>query len=218
MKIVALSDMHGDWDCFRPGDLPAADLVLCAGDLTEDGRRGGEEALSRAGNWLRAMGEAYPTVLWIPGNHDIGVTAETFGSQANVCCALNRTVAVGRGGRTRAAVHGISLCPVFGRPDLAAQFDYATDDPEVEAASCRFEAVDIVLSHCPPRGTLDFWPGGDGHPPKRIGSPALGGYLRRQKPALLVCGHVHQASGRARVGRTLVCNVARRWEIIEFEG
>jgi Icc-related predicted phosphoesterase len=217
MRILAVSDIHGDWGDFRPDHMPPADLALCAGDLTDGGVRGGDCALDLAAAWLRAMGRRYPRVLWVPGNHDVRVHPDTFGPAPNVQCVLDRTVVLDRpGGRGPISLHGVSLCPAYGHPDLVARYDYMTDDRDAEEAAFRFEPVDIVLSHGPPHGARDLWPGDERHPPAHIGSRPLADYVRRHGPPLVVCGHVHDDPGRARVGPTRVHNVARRWAIIAF--
>ncbi|MES2463390.1 MAG: metallophosphoesterase, partial [Armatimonadota bacterium] len=81
MEILCLSDIHDRFEKYQPADLPPADVCLVAGDLTEFGQQGethGTGEIRRAAIWLRDMGERYPELFWIPGNHDIGVTARTF--------------------------------------------------------------------------------------------------------------------------------------------
>ena len=67
--------------------------------------------------------------------------------------------------------------------------------PGVEAG------CDVLVSHFPPRGTLDRAPSGD-----HIGSVAVREVMRAVAPRVLVCGHVHEAPGVERAGATLVVN------------
>ena len=62
-------------------------------------------------------------------------------------------------------------------------------------------ACDVLVSHFPPRGTLDRAPSGD-----HIGSVAVREVMRAVAPRVLVCGHVHEAPGAERAGATLVVN------------
>jgi Icc-related predicted phosphoesterase len=236
IKILAIADIHDDFEAFAPETLPAADLCLIAGDLTNYGKRGEwqlqeadaqrilrewPEALAlatwqgnemkRAKAWIEKMALRYPT-LWIPGNHDIGVDNATFGSIPGCTGILQQTVEF-HGFR----LYGVSMCPCYDAPFLAAQWDYMTADPVMERAAYDFEPVDIVVSHCPPFACLDSGgsvPGGGSVP---IGSRALLDYIRKHAPRLVICGHVHEARGYARIGRTEIVNVAATWRIIEIE-
>lgn len=64
------------------------------------------------------------------------------------------------------------------------------------SASC-----DVLVSHFPPKGTLDAAPSGD-----RLGSTRVREVMRTLAPRVLVCGHVHESPGVERVGSTLVVN------------
>lgn len=112
MKILSLSDIHARFDRVHPDLLPAsADLVLIAGDITNLGMRHPSE-VERARIWLRAMAARYPQVLWVPGNHDIRVTSETFADIASNChCLLKRVEMIGD-----IIFYGEALTVCFDRP------------------------------------------------------------------------------------------------------
>lgn len=59
----------------------------------------------------------------------------------------------------------------------------------------------IVLSHAPPRGVLDKTFAGT-----HIGSRALRDFAEREAPVLIASGHVHEARGVERLGKTVVVN------------
>jgi Icc-related predicted phosphoesterase len=239
MRILLCSDIHDDFELFPVAAFPEADLCLVAGDLTNYGLRGRQklssedllsmrqasapaeviemwqaDEITRAADWLKVLAARFP-VCWIPGNHDIGVTNDTFGEIHNCTGILNRTVEV-QGLR----LHGVSMAPCYDAPMLAELWDYMTADMSVEAAHYDFEPVDIVVSHAPPYGHGDLVGPliGDGDK-RHIGSVYLLEYIRRYTPKLVVCGHVHEGSGQSEVetdrGRTPVYNVARRWQLVE---
>ena len=207
MKILCLSDLHTEFDRFPPGEMPPADACLIAGDLTVWGHRDAQargDEIGRAGDWLTAMSERYDTLLWIPGNHDIGVTARSFAHIPQAVCVLNETVAVGP-----FTLHGVSLTPCFDNPFLKQVWDYMTDSRKVDAAAFDFAPVDIVLSHGPPQGILDG--------PGRWGSPALLRYIERHQPRLVVCGHIHEDGGKqVQIGKTLLVNTACTTTVIDL--
>jgi Icc-related predicted phosphoesterase len=129
------------------------------------------------------MGDRYSGVFWIPGNHDIGVNSRTFEDMPSILCVLDKTVKVGAFSLT-----GVSLTPCFTHPEVKLEWDFVTDDPGIDAAAFDLPAVDILLSHGPPKGFLD---GSGGW-----GSPGLLAYVREHQPRLVVCGHIHADGGK----------------------
>lgn len=53
-----------------------------------------------------------------------------------------------------------------------------------------FPNVDIVMTHGPPKGLLDWCPRGG-----NVGCPHLLRALQRSRPLLHVCGHIHEGNG-----------------------
>lgn len=59
-----------------------------------------------------------------------------------------------------------------------------------------------MVTHQPPFGFLDTLYNGE-----PSGSVSLRRFLEEFQPDLLLCGHIHEARGEARLGRTLGVNV-----------
>lgn len=82
MKIVAISDTHGDLP--EPDSLPIGDVLVVAGDVLPDDYRPGDRSEVNTSRslrqgwffdevyvpWLGAVKARYSAVVWIPGNHD----------------------------------------------------------------------------------------------------------------------------------------------------
>ena len=70
----------------------------------------------------------------------------------------------------------------------------------------KFEPIpadtDIVVAHGPPRGY------GDRTRSEHVGSTAMTETLKRVQPRLMVCGHIHPAYGRYRLGATEIINAS----------
>ena len=69
--------------------------------------------------------------------------------------------------------------------------------------------VDIMLSHQPPYGVLDTVK--EKHVPKgwrgrHAGSVQLLDYIKKYQPKYVICGHIHEAKGVKRVGKTTAIN------------
>lgn len=62
-------------------------------------------------------------------------------------------------------------------------------------------AVDVLVVHEPPLGTLDLVSS-----ERHIGSQRVSELIATLRPRVLTCGHVHESPGIERVGATLVVN------------
>ena len=79
-------------------------------------------------------------------------------------------------------------------------FDLSEDEAAAKLESCPEGAVLIV--HSPPKGYVDEVHG------RHLGSRAILEAIERKRPALVVCGHIHQCWGSAAaIGTTPVVNV-----------
>ncbi|HEY9844218.1 MAG TPA: hypothetical protein V6D23_27355, partial [Candidatus Obscuribacterales bacterium] len=107
---------------------------------------------------------------------------------------------------------------IWGSPVSPRYFDWAFNrkrGPEIAAHWAKIPTqTDILLVHTPPHGLLDVvWPG------RHVGCEALSAELeQRLHPRLLVCGHIHEAAGQARLGPIQLINAAsldRRYRPIQ---
>lgn len=211
MKLLALSDIHGQFDLFSPVSLPEAETVLVGGDITNLGtRRPSEVALAE--RWVQQMAERYPQVLYVLGNHDLGLPNAYFEREGLAVHNIAGKVVVHGGWR----IVGADLSPCFNLPEMATYWERMTADPGVDATYFdALPAADIVVSHCPPFGIRDEFrqPGSGDH----LGSPGLRRYIERVEPQLVVCGHIHEGTGEAMLGGTRIINVARRYQLLEVD-
>ncbi len=74
----------------------------------------------------------------------------------------------------------------------------------------RFGKLDILVCHQPPYGYLDKvnfkgapknWQG------KHAGSKVILNYIKKYQPKYVLCGHIHEAKGKKKIGKTTVINV-----------
>lgn len=85
----------------------------------------------------------------------------------------------------------------------------------------------IFNFHCPPYGSgLDDAPGVNpdlspkhgGHAPEPVGSTAVRTAIEETQPALALHGHIHEARGHTRIGRTLCINPGSAYEQGDLNG
>ena len=196
MKLLAFSDLHRDQDrAERLVDLAReADVVLGAGDYAtmRMGLEGTIEVLSAI---------AAPTVL-VPGNAESDTelwracadwpSVHVLHGQA---IQLEGTQFYGLGG-------GVPPTP------FPWSFDLSEDEAAAKLESCPEGAVLVV--HSPPKGYVDEAHG------RHLGSRSVLEAIERKRPALVVCGHIHQCWGsEAAIGTTPVLNVGPEGRFFE---
>ncbi len=85
-----------------------------------------------------------------------------------------------------------------------------------------FKNLDILLCHQPPYGILDKvgFPGAPKHwKGKHAGSKPILDYIKKKQPRYVLCGHIHEAEGMKKIGKTTVYNLgcSGSYQIIDLE-
>src|SRR3989344_6903725 len=198
MKILALSDLHGDRSLAREMAEKAAqnkvDLVLLAGDL-----------VNHEGNVEGIIGPFKKKGLdigIIPGNHegmaDIGFLAERYGAK-NLHGYIWKKGDVG--------IFGCGYADV-GIHQLNEKDFFNT----LKKAHDSLEGVKkkIMITHIQPSESII----GLGMFPGRKGVRKA---VEEFQPDIHFCGHVHESEGiEDKIGKTRVINVGRKGKIIEI--
>ncbi|MBN2476043.1 MAG: metallophosphoesterase [Pirellulales bacterium] len=190
MRLLCLTDLHGSRHALERilAAAPTPDLILLGGDLTDFGSPDDAQTIVQQ---AQASGVE---VLAVAGNCD---SAEIERRLTELGVALN-----GRGLVCQAvALQGLSAMP----PWLSRMYHFTEDELAglLEAGYAPLDGTTphVVLSHAPPRDVLDRTARG-----KHVGSTALRAFVQRTQPALVVCGHIHEARGVGRLGPTTVVN------------
>lgn len=219
MKLLAISDIHGDWQFFRQyfaqySKYFAAniDALVLAGDLTNVGVKEPSE-VNEARESIKILSNMFKNVVINLGNHDIGLTFADFGdlnSNIHNACDGNGFDLLGM------KWYGVGITTAYNKPELADIWTRTTTRPEVEKAEMQSipDDTNVIISHCPPQGKLGSMFNGN-----YIGSQELTNHLKRRilVPSVCISGHVHQASGRQeKIGNTRCFNVAYLPTIIEL--
>jgi len=183
MRLLAISDPHGDYAqipalVHKAGKAGSVDVVLIAGDITNFG----PDELTY--DLLSLLEPLECPVLAIPGNCDQRSILATLDASS----AVNLENAVHTiGDVTFAGIGGSNPTPfdtVFERSE--GEIGAMLDDLLSRAGETG-EARIVLLSHAPPKNTLDRIPGGN------AGSEAIAGAIG--KTDLIVCGHIHEDQG-----------------------
>lgn len=185
MKLLALSDLHGDYSKIdalieHAGEI---DGVLITGDITNFGPA--EKALE-----LIDMFDV--PVMAVPGNCDPQDILKVLDDSGAVnlhksCHTVDDVNFMGLGG---------SNATPFNTP-----FELTDEDIEqsLERLLDQCSGIrNVLVSHAPPFGCADKLPIG------HVGSQVISKFVNRF--ALVLCGHIHEARGTAMAGNTVVVN------------
>jgi Icc-related predicted phosphoesterase len=191
MRLLCLTDLHGDERHLR-GILKHAgtvDLLLLGGDLTNFGTPNQAEEL------VDIARESCPQILAVAGNCDSPAIDDRL-------LAMGISL-FGRGVmRQRTGFYGVSAMP----PWMGTMYELSESEIATALAAGRAlvsnAARHVIVSHPPPRDCqLDLTRRGE-----HVGSSALREEIEACQPALVVCGHIHEARGAEKIGATTVVN------------
>lgn len=197
MKILLFSDIHADWKALERHMAREADLYLCAGDLTNFGRK-----IDEAGEVMR--GRAAKVKL-IPGNH------ETEAQVEQLCEKFGFENFHGKQfefAGQRVTGLGYSNPTPFDTPG-----EYSEEEIAQRLAQFDKGKPTLVVCHCPPFQTsLDRM-----RSFRHGGSTAVRDFLARTQPEYFFCGHIHEAAGTAeRLGVTKAMNLGKEGYLLDL--
>lgn len=189
MKLLLFSDLHADAAAARQlvERARTADVVIGAGDFGNIRRD-----LRVCIDVLRTIRQ--PTVL-VAGNNES--TEELIEA-----CADWPSAHVLHG--SAVTIAGVEFFGIGGGIPVTPFGSWSYDFTEEQAADLLADCPtgDVLVSHSPPKGAVDVSSSG-----RSLGSVAVRQTVLRQRPLLVVCGHIHaSAAQQAMLGSSLVVN------------
>lgn len=197
MRILAASDLHGDLSAARRLSEKAkkekVDLVILSGDIfVKDSPRG-------------VIGEFKKNnqkVLLIPGNHDSFATTELFAEFYGV-----------------RNLHGYYVkyedIGFFGCGGADIGLSKLTEKQTFDILKKSFDKIKslkkkVMVTHMHPANSKAEFSG-------FAGNKGITKAIKEFKPDLLLCGHIHEASGiEEKLGKTKIVNLGPDGKIIEI--
>ena len=199
MRLLLFSDLHRNIDAAkRLVDLSEdVDVVVGAGDFATM-RKGLQEVIDALSAIKR------PAIL-VPGNSESDEELKAACKSWPTAHALHGS-AVEVEGVTFWGVGGAIPTTPFG----SWSYDFSEEQGRELLKDCPQGAV--LVSHSPPQGALDMSSRG-----QHLGSTAVRETMQQQRPPLVVCGHIHDSSGKSEShGESTVVNAGPKgitWEL-----
>jgi len=192
MRIVALSDIHGDISCIRQisDDVSGADVVLLVGDLTNFGR---QEAARQI---IKAIQKYNDRIFAVPGNCDYP-EVEMYLTDEGVnldrkAIVIERTAFVGIGG----SLPCLGKTPnEYNEGELKSFLEGAISNLDLDTSI-------ILVAHQPPFNTVTDLAFNGQH----VGSRSIRFFIEKFHPMICFSGHIHEARGIDSIAGTKVVN------------
>ena len=219
MKVLALGDPHGK----LPKDLDSIikknkiEIIICLGDIAPAPiiPRKGEtfkQACKRAEKTFKKIIDKLCSynlpVLTLRGNvytntrENNKVTHRIFSPHKNL---YNKKT-----GKLKIKGHNFILFDMiyekhsFRNPKNFKKKDVVSNEARKKRLNnlLKENKDAVLLSHAPPYKYLDKIRSG-----KHVGSKILLEAIKKHQPRLVLCGHIHEAKGKAKIGKTEVYNL-----------
>ena len=197
MKVLVLSDFHRSSQAFSHAAAkmaePTMDLAIICGDVTHFG------SVEEAKRLLALVSKTELPVLYVPGNCDPPQLAHE--EMGHATCIHG----------TCMKVQDVAFFGVGGSPPTPFRTPFELSEGEIDLLLHRgFDQCShgvktpqiVLVSHSPPRDTrLDLTSGGE-----HVGSSSVRQFVEEKCPTLVLCGHIHEASGLDKIGSSVIVN------------
>lgn len=200
LRIVAISDTHEQHEQI---DLPEGDLLICAGDISFNGR---PQAIADFNRWFAA--QPHRCKILIAGNHDFlfeednSLARSLLSDEINYLEDSDCQLDVAPAGEPN------RLLKFWGSPITPWFFNWAFNRHRGAPIRRHWEKIpgdtDILITHGPPAGILDRNSAGE-----PTGCEDLRLVVDRIKPRVHIFGHIHEAYGVEEHDGTIFVNACQ---------
>ena len=183
LKILAISDLHGNSEFEIPKDV---ELILVAGDIMPYAPGYQAEEVLEGKKVIEHLKDSGKPVILVSGNVDYPEEIERMCEDSN-----------------------ITFVP-YGKVEFQdykiIAFSYGLSYEEIKSFSKELfdenDSKTILLTHAPPLDTsTDRVLTGE-----HVGELAYREIIEEHQPILHVCGHIHEAQGKDKIGKATVVN------------
>ena len=193
MRAASFSDIHGSFSIFKKSEklLKSSDAVILCGDITDFGDN---REIKKGIDELRKYFTG--DILAVTGNCDYPSCEEALDSMK---INIHRKI-IEKYGINFAGLGG-SLVTPFSTPNEYSEKEYEFFLGEMEKNLTQDIPL-VLIAHQPPFDTqCDIIGSGD-----HVGSRAVRSFIEKNDPLVCFTGHIHEARGEDKIGKTIVIN------------
>jgi Icc-related predicted phosphoesterase len=202
MKITLISDTHNKHNQIT-SSLPGGDLLIHAGDISSMGHK---HEIQQFCKWFNSL-DNYDNKIFIAGNHDFGFqdksneSKEIIDSYKWINYLQDEEMGLQIGDGPMVKIYGSPWQPefhnwAFNLPRNGWELEQKWNDIP--------EDTDILITHGPAHGYLDTVVGRY----ENLGCELLVNRIKKIKPKIHVCGHIHTGRGYVFDGDTHFINAS----------
>ena len=192
-KIVVMSDTHG---YHKDLVVPEGDILIHAGDVTSEGSF---ESFANFLRWLK--GQPHKHKCFIGGNHD-----EVLDKHFSLVDGMIKESGCIYLENDSCSVEGLKMWGSPITPRFGHWFFMEDRDKIGKYWEKIPEHLDVLVTHGPPYGILDFVHRTYGD--HNVGCEALLKKVKEVKPRFQIFGHIHGSYGKKKVGKTTYVNAS----------
>lgn len=193
MKIVCLADTHG---MHNKINVPDGDILIHCGDIVPNEHPVHYMNFAR---WFEQFPHQYK--ILVPGNHDLALEDEPKMFRYDKFIVLIDSYIKIKG----LQIYGTPYQPHF----MDWAFNVYSDKKRIGIFNKMPENLDILITHCPPRGILDKNKQGES-----CGDNVLAEIVKVKKPKYHIFGHIHHSYGMGK--HILIDDNIDKKDIIEY--
>jgi Icc-related predicted phosphoesterase len=191
MKFIVISDTHGQHNLLK---FPKADGIIHAGDVTGNGT---EKEVIDFISWFGQLD--FEHKIFIAGNHDFYFENAASESIQNLIPPNIHYL-----NDSGCSINGIQF---WGSPISPWFFDWAFNRHRGSEIKAHWDKIlihtDVLITHGPAFGILDKTFRGEA-----VGCRDLLDKVNEIKPKFHICGHIHEAYGEVKMGKTHFINAS----------
>ena len=189
MRVYAAADLHGKrkhFNTVKEGILTSrADAVVLAGDVLHYGR----------GRPFLPLLENLPVPVFVVRGNSDPTYLDRWAATSRKVCSLHLNAV---------SVNGVDLVGISGTLPIPFHSRAGWHEAQgLKQLTALMHPGSILVAHPPPHGCCDQVLGRFS-----AGSRGLARLVRATRPAVMLCGHIHEAAGITNMGDTLVVNCA----------
>lgn len=192
MKFVFISDTHQNHNI----ELPKGDVLIHSGDACNSDRI---QEIINFNTWIQKQFDKFNEIIYVPGNHDSAL--EHHFNLIKVMLDSRLHILIDK----EININGIKI---YGSPWTPAFGDWSFQLHTKEDAIEKWERIpkniDILVTHGPPKGILDYVQ----YDNMNVGCPYLFDAVNKIKPKVHAFGHIHEQYGQYFFNGTQFINAA----------